>query len=73
MLLKQVQQHRTQIEILNESTKQNLLKRHDMRQQLYEYYSEIRQIRDSIQTDRIMMADNKDFLALVIKNNYLES
>jgi len=58
---------------LNESTRQNLLKRHDMRQQLYEYYSEIRQIRDSIQTDRIMMADNKDFLALVIKNNYLES
>jgi hypothetical protein len=44
-----------------------------MRQQLYEYYSEIRQIRDSIQTDRIMMADNKDFLALDIKNNYLES
>ena len=58
---------------MNESTRQNLLKRHDMRQQLYEYYSEIRQIRDSIQTDRIMMADNKDFLALVIKNNYLES
>lgn len=36
---KQVTQHRNQIEILNESTKQNLLKRHDMRQQLYEYYS----------------------------------
>jgi len=70
---KQITQHRNQIEILNESTKQNLLKRHDMRQQLYEYYSQIRQIRDSIQTDRITMQDNKDFLALVIKNNYLES
>ena len=73
LLLKQVQQHRNQIEILNESTKQNLLKRQQMRQQLYEYYSQIRQIRDSIQTDRITTQDNKDFLALVIKNNYLES
>ena len=32
LLLKQVQQHRNQIEILNESTKQNLLKRQQMRQ-----------------------------------------
>ena len=44
-----------------------------MKQSLYEYYSQIRQIRDSIQTERISMAENKDFLELVIKNNFLES
>ena len=43
-----------------------------MKQTLYEYYSQIRQIRDSIQTDRIIMGENKDFLELVIKNNFLE-
>lgn len=44
-----------------------------MKQSLYEYYSQIRQIRDCIQTERIAMAENKDFLELVIKNNFLES
>ena len=44
-----------------------------MKLSLYEYYSQIRQIRDSIQTERILMAENKDFLELVIKNNFLES
>lgn len=43
-----------------------------MKQTLYEYYSQIRQIRDSIQTDRIILGENKDFLELVIKNNFLE-
>ena len=44
-----------------------------MKQTLYEYYSQIRHIRDSIQTERVLMVENKDFLELVIKNNFLES
>lgn len=61
------------MEILNESTKQNLLKRQSMKQNLYEYYQQIRKIKESISTDRIKLQDNKDYLELVIKNNFLES
>jgi hypothetical protein len=61
------------VEILNESTKQNLLKRQSMKQNLYEYYQQIRKIKESISTDRIKLQDNKDYLELVIKNNFLES
>ncbi len=38
-------QHQEQIQILSESTKQNLLKRHSMKNQLYEDYQQIKQIR----------------------------
>ena len=44
-----------------------------MKQNLYEYYQQIRNIRDSINTDRIKLQDNKDFLELIVKNNFLES
>ena len=66
--------HKQQIEILNESTKQNLLKRQSMKQDLYKFYTQIRNIRDSISnSNRIKLEDNKDFLELVVKNNFLES
>ena len=66
--------HKQQIEILNESTKQNLLKRQSMKQDLYKFYTQIRNIRDSISnSNRIKLQDNKDFLELVVKNNFLES
>ncbi len=39
MLQRQVVLHKQQIEILNESTKQNLLKRQSMKQDLYKYYT----------------------------------
>ena len=45
-----------------------------MKQDLYKYYTQIRAIRDSISgSDRIKLQDNKDFLELVVKNNFLES
>jgi len=45
-----------------------------MKQDLYKYYTQIRNIRDSISnSDRIKMQDNRDFLELVVKNNFLES
>ena len=45
-----------------------------MKQDLYKYYTQIRTIRDSISNSgRIKMQDNKDFLELVVKNNFLES
>ena len=40
---------------------------------MYEYYQQIRKIKDSISTPRIGLQDNKDFLELIIKNNFLES
>ena len=44
-----------------------------MKQNLYEHYQQIKKTRDSINTDRIKLQDNKDFLELVVKNNFLES
>ncbi len=41
-LKKNVQQHHEQIHILAESTKQNLIKRHSMKNQLYEDYQQIK-------------------------------
>ena len=61
-----------QILILNESTKQNLVKRQTMKDNLYENYQDIRKIKDSIE-QRITNEDIRDFLELVIKNNFLES
>ena len=55
MLSKQIVAHRQQIEILNESTKQNLLKRQSMKQNLYEYYQQIRKIKESINTPRVKL------------------
>lgn len=54
-LSKQIVAHRQQIEILNESTKQNLLKRQSMKQNLYEYYQQIRKIKESINTPRVKL------------------
>ena len=71
-LLKSIHQQSEQILILNESTKSNLLKRHSMKQSLYSNYQQIRNIRDSIES-RIENDDCKDYLELVIKNNFLES
>lgn len=43
-----------------------------MKQHLYENYQQIKLIRASID-DRIINQDVRDFLELVIKNNFLES
>jgi len=43
-----------------------------MKENLYQNYQEIRDIRDSIES-RITNEDVRDFLELVIKNNFLES
>ena len=61
-----------QILILNESTKQNLVKRQTMKDNLSENYQDIRKIKDPIE-QRIQNEDIRDFLELVIKNNFLES
>ena len=45
-----------------------------MKKDLYGYYTQIRNIRDSISnSDRIKLQDNRDYLELVVKNNFLES
>jgi hypothetical protein len=43
-----------------------------MKESLYQNYQQIRNIRDSID-ERIENNDIKDYLGLVIKNNFLES
>ena len=43
-----------------------------MKESLYQNYQQIRNIRDSID-ERIENNDIKDYLELVIKNNFLES
>lgn len=43
-----------------------------MKDNLYENYQDIRKIKDSIE-QRIQNEDIRDFLELVIKNNFLES
>jgi len=43
-----------------------------MKESLYQNYQQIRNIRDSIE-NRIENDDAKDYLELVIKNNFLES
>jgi hypothetical protein len=43
-----------------------------MKQELYENYQQIKTIRASIDS-RIINQDIRDFLELVIKNNFLES
>jgi hypothetical protein len=43
-----------------------------MKETLYSNYQQIRNIRDSIES-RISNHDVKDYLELVIKNNFLES
>ena len=43
-----------------------------MKQELYENYQQIKIIRSSID-NRIINQDVKDYLELVIKNNFLES
>ena len=67
-----IKQQQEQILILNESTKQNLVTRHSMKETLYSNHQQIRNIRDSIES-RISNHDVKDYLELVIKNNFLES
>ena len=72
MLNKHIEQHKSQIEILSESTKQNLIKRQTMKEQLFENYNKITKIRSSIH-DRIVSDDVKEHLLLVIKYSFLES
>ena len=67
-----IEQHSNQIEILSESTKQNLLKRQSMKEQLFENYNKITNIRSSIH-ERIESNDVKEYLLLVIKTQFLES
>jgi hypothetical protein len=43
-----------------------------MKENLYEYYQKVIVIRESIE-NRIKNEDVKDYLELVIKNNFLES
>lgn len=71
-LNKHIEQHNNQIEILGESTKQNLIKRQSMKEQLFENYNKITTIRSSIH-DRIESNDLKEHLLLVIKCQFLES
>mmetsp|Transcript_219 Transcript_219/g.399 ORF Transcript_219/g.399 Transcript_219/m.399 type:complete len:381 (+) Transcript_219:972-2114(+) len=71
-LERSIRQQQEQILILNQSTEQNLVKRHSMKENLYQNYQQIRNIRDSIEA-RIENDDAKDYLELVIKNNFLES
>lgn len=64
-----IDQHQEQIKILNESTKQNLQKRQQMKMQLFEYYQQIR----SMLSQPIENGEVRDYLKLVIKNKFLES
>lgn len=61
-----------QIDILNESTKSNLEKRKGMKETMYENYIQVRQIRENI-PKRIAHEDVRDYLELVIKNNFFQS
>jgi hypothetical protein len=65
-LEKHIKQHHDQIEILSESTKQNLIKRQSMKEQLFDNYNKITKIRSSINT-RIQSTDVKEYLLLLIK------
>jgi hypothetical protein len=65
-LEKHIKQHHDQIEILSESTKQNLIKRQSMKEQLFDNYNKITKIRSSIH-ERIQSTDVKEYLLLVIK------
>lgn len=63
---KHIEQHNSQIEILTEATKQNLIKRQSMKEQLFDNYNKISKIRTSIHS-RIESDDVKEYLLLVIK------
>ena len=57
---------------MNESTKSNLDKRKTMKDTMYESYLQVRAIRESI-GKRINNDDVRDYLELVIKNNFFQS
>lgn len=59
-------------QILNESTKQNLITRQEMKKKFFENYQRIKEIRASI-SEKIENQDIWDYLELFIKNNFLES
>jgi len=63
--------HKEQIRILTESTNENLIKRQIMKNQLAENYDNIKIVRNSI-ASRIRHEEVKEYLELVIKNNFLE-
>mmetsp|Transcript_34843 Transcript_34843/g.34512 ORF Transcript_34843/g.34512 Transcript_34843/m.34512 type:complete len:100 (-) Transcript_34843:120-419(-) len=65
-LKKHIEEHQEQIEILSESTKQNLIKRQSLKEQWVEGYNTIMKIRSSIH-ERIQSDDAKEYLLLVIK------
>ncbi|CAI2359195.1 unnamed protein product [Moneuplotes crassus] len=71
-LKKHIEEHQEQIEILSESTKQNLIKRQSLKEQWVEGYNTIMKIRSSIH-ERIQSDDAKEYLLLVIKCQFLES
>jgi hypothetical protein len=68
----QIQRQESKIEILKQSTTQNLEKRQAMKKDLLESYHCIRKIRDEI-PKRIKTGEIKEYLEMVIKNNFLES
>jgi hypothetical protein len=68
----QIQRQESKIEILKQSTTQNLEKRQIMKKDLLESYHCIRKIRDEI-PKRVKSAEIKEYLEMVIKSNFLES
>lgn len=71
-LNKHIEQHTNQINILSESTRQNLIKRQTMKEQLFENYNKITKIRSSIH-NRVESNEVKEYLLLLIKCQFLES
>lgn len=71
-LNKHIGQHTDQINILSESTRQNLIKRQSMKEQLFENYNKITKIRSSIHS-RVESNEVKEYLLLLIKCQFLES
>ena len=65
-LKKHIEKHKKQVEILSESTKQNLVKRQSLREQWVEGYNQLMTIKSSIQ-DRFHSNDAKEYLLLVVK------
>lgn len=68
-IVDQLEQHK---EIINESTKQNLIKRQQMKKRFLENYQKIKHIRKTIPNE-IENPDVRDYLELLIKNNFLET
>jgi hypothetical protein len=68
----QIKRQKEKIMILKENTKKNIEKRQLMKKELLESYEQIRKIRLEI-PNKIKHQDIRDYLELVIKNNFLEA